>query len=88
MLFFEASDSILQRRFSETRRPHPADDNSGLLEAIRKEKEAMKEVRERADLIIDTSEHTVHTLRSMLVKRFGATEKGAPLRVQVMSFAA
>ncbi len=63
VLFFEASDEALLRRFSETRRPHPADAGKGLLEAIRTEKEAMREVREKADLIIDTSEHTVHTLR-------------------------
>ena len=86
VLFFEASDRILQRRFSETRRPHPADDNTGLLEAIRKEKEAMKDVRKGASLIIDTSEHTVHTLRRMLVKKFGIVEEGVPIQVQILSF--
>ena len=86
VLFFEASDAVLQRRFSETRRPHPADAGTGLLAAIRAEKDAMREVREKADLIIDTSEHTVHTLRRLLVERFGQKEKGAPLHVHVMSF--
>ena len=86
VLFFEASDAVLQRRFSETRRPHPADTGEGLLTAIRAEKEAMQEIRESADLIIDTSEHTVHTLRRLLVQRFGHTEEGSPLHVQITSF--
>ena len=86
VLFFEASDKVLQRRFSETRRPHPADSGEGLLSAIRAEKEAMEEIRDSADLIIDTSEHTVHTLRRILVQKFGQTEVGAPLHVQVISF--
>ncbi len=86
VLFFEASDKVLQRRFSETRRPHPADSGEGLLSAIRAEKEAMEEIRDSADLIIDTSEHTVHTLRRVLVQKFGQTEAGAPIHVQVVSF--
>ncbi len=86
VIFFEASDKVLQRRFSETRRPHPADAGEGLLTAIRAEKEAMQKVRESADLIIDTSEHTVHTLRRLLVQKFGQTEEGSPLHVQIVSF--
>jgi len=86
VLFFEASDEVLQRRFSETRRPHPADVGKGLLAAIRAEKTAMDSVREKADLIIDTSEHTVHTLRRLLVEKFGQTKEGAPLHVQFVSF--
>ncbi len=86
VLFFEASDAVLQRRFSETRRPHPADTGDGLLTAIRAEREAMREIRESADLIIDTSEHTVHTLRRLLVQKFEHKEEGSPLHVQVISF--
>ncbi|CAN5837322.1 RNase adapter RapZ [soil metagenome] len=86
VMFFEASDNVLQRRFSETRRPHPADTGDGLLEAIRAEKKAMQNVRETADLIIDTSEHTVHTLRRLLVEKFGQTDDGVPLNVQFVSF--
>jgi len=88
ILFFEASDKILQRRFSETRRPHPADkgEGKGVLEAIRDEREAIQDVRKKADLIIDTSEHNVHTLRRMLIKRFGAAEEGVQLQVQIVSF--
>ncbi|HEY8560641.1 MAG TPA: RNase adapter RapZ [Pyrinomonadaceae bacterium] len=86
VLFFEASDEVLQRRFSETRRPHPADNSQGVLEAIRAEKKEMANVREIADLIIDTSEHTVHTLRRLLVQEFSHREEGNPLHVQVISF--
>jgi UPF0042 nucleotide-binding protein len=86
VLFFEASDEVLQRRFSETRRPHPADRGKGLLAAIRAEKKEMGNVREVADLIIDTSEHTVHTLRRLLVQKFGQREDGNPLHVQILSF--
>ena len=86
VLFFEASDDVLQYRFSETRRPHPADRGQGLLSAIRAERRAMARIRSHADQIIDTSEHTVHTLRSFLLARFSPDRKGAPMRVEVMSF--
>jgi UPF0042 nucleotide-binding protein len=86
VLFFEASDEALQRRFSETRRPHPAESGRGLLSAVRAEKKAMKKIRPLADLIIDSSEHTVHTLRRLIVERFGATPQGTPFRVQIVSF--
>ncbi|HEX2270421.1 MAG TPA: RNase adapter RapZ [Pyrinomonadaceae bacterium] len=86
VLFFEASDDVLQYRFSETRRPHPADHGQGLLGAIRAERRAMARIRAHADQIIDTSEHTVHTLRSFLLARFSPDRKGAPMRVEVMSF--
>ncbi len=86
VVFFEASDEVLQRRFSETRRPHPADSGKGLLASIRTEKKALKEVRTIADLIIDTSDHTVHTLRHLIVQKFSGSEEGNPLRVQIVSF--
>ena len=86
VLFFEASDDVLQHRFSETRRPHPAEKGQGLLAAIGDERQAMARIRSLADQIIDTSEHTVHTLRSFLLERFSPDRKGAPMRVQVMSF--
>ncbi len=86
VLFFEASDDVLRRRFSETRRPHPADKGSGLLRSIRSERRAMKEIRNTADLIIDTSEHTVHTLRRLILQKFGHAKQISPLKVQIVSF--
>ena len=86
VLFFEASDDVLQYRFSETRRPHPAEKGQGLLAAISDERQAMSLIRSHADQIIDTSDHTVHTLRRFLLERFSLDRQGAPMRVQVMSF--
>lgn len=86
VVFFEASDDVLQRRFSETRRPHPADNGKGLLAAIMAERRALKDIRKLADLIIDTSDHTVHTLRRLIVQKFSGSEDGAPLKIEVVSF--
>lgn len=86
VLFLEASDAVLHHRFSETRRPHPADKGQGLSQAIRDERAAMQRIRAFADQIIDTSGQTVHTLRSELLERFSPDKQGAPMRVQVLSF--
>lgn len=86
VLFFEASDDILSRRFSETRRPHPAERGKGLNDAIRTERTAMKRVRDLADEVFDTSHHTVHSLRKLLLDRFRPSNEASPLRVQVLSF--
>ena len=86
IVFFEASDEVLQRRFSETRRPHPADGGDGLLAAIQAEREALAYIRAQSDLVIDTSEHTVHTLRSLIVQKFSGSDEGMPLKVEVVSF--
>ena len=86
VLFFEADDQVLQRRFSETRRPHPADNGKGVLTAIRAEKKALQTVRETADLIINTSNETVHTLKRLLVEKFSQSDEGVPLNVQIVSF--
>lgn len=86
VIFLEAKDEVLKQRFSETRRPHPAESGEGLLRAIRGERRAMARIRGLADQIIDTSDHTVHTLRNVLLDRFSPTRKGGPMRVQVLSF--
>ena len=86
VIFFEASDEILARRFSETRRPHPADRGKGLFDAIRAEREAMKPIRALADEVVVTSDHTVHSLRKVLLDRFSPRGEATPLRVQVLSF--
>jgi len=86
VLFLEASDDVLQHRFSETRRPHPADTGQTLLRSLAAERTAMSRIRSLADQIIDTSDHTVHTLRSLLIERFSPDRKGGPMRVQLLSF--
>jgi UPF0042 nucleotide-binding protein len=85
VLFLEASDDVLQHRFSETRRPHPATGQT-LLQSIAAERAAMARLRSLADQIIDTSDHTVHSLRSLLLARFSPDLKGGAMRVQVLSF--
>jgi UPF0042 nucleotide-binding protein len=86
VLFFEASDDVLQHRFSETRRPHPTHKGQRLLEAIRAERSAMSRIRSLADQIIDTSDHSVHTLRRLLLDRFSLDKRGTPMRVELLSF--
>lgn len=86
VVFFEASDDVLKRRFSETRRPHPADNGKGILNAIKAEKKAMNEIRGLADKIVDTSDHTVHTLRRYIIQQFSRSSETNPLKVQVLSF--
>lgn len=86
VVFFEAADEVLRQRFSETRRPHPADSGQGLLRAIRRERKAMMAIRSMADLIVDTSEHTVHTLRRYILQQFSHAEEATPLKVQILSF--
>ena len=86
VIFFEASEAILARRFSETRRPHPADRGKGLFDALRAEHDAMKRIRALADEVVDTSDHTVHSLRKVLLDRFSPKGEAVPLRVQVLSF--
>ena len=86
LIFFEASDEVLQRRFSETRRPHPAGTGKGLLQSIRSERKALRDIRREADMIIDTSEHTVHTLRRLVVDEFSRTAEDTPFKVLIVSF--
>src|SRR5262249_31848431 len=66
VLYFEASPEVLVRRFSETRRPHPASTGGTVEDGIRHEIEALRELREVADRVVDTSALTVHELRATL----------------------
>ena len=66
VLYLEAADDVLMRRFSETRRPHPFAGNRGVPEGIRAEQEKLVGLREVADRVIDTSALTVHELREEL----------------------
>lgn len=86
ILFFEARDDALIRRFSETRRPHPLAHSLPLPEAITREREILKGLRDRADLIIDTTQRNVHDLRRYLFDRFSSQDEAETLRVSVVSF--
>ena len=85
VLYLEASDDVLVRRFSETRRPHPAADGGSLADGIRREREALGTLRGMADRIIDTSAFTVHELRAALRARLETPESGA-MTISLVSF--
>ncbi|MCI0486745.1 MAG: RNase adapter RapZ [Blastocatellia bacterium] len=85
VLFLEADDEVLLCRYSETRRPHPLPDQN-VIEAIRHEREMLSEIRELADITIDTSEHTVHTLREAIKNRFAEKSTGQEMNVTISSF--
>jgi RNase adapter protein RapZ len=84
--YLDAADDVLVRRFSETRRRHPADEGAGVAAAIRRERAALAGLRERADHIVDTSALTVHELRARLTEALVADSVQARLRVTVLSF--
>src|SRR2546422_5440672 len=85
ILFLEADDEVLLRRYSETRRPHPLPDQN-VLQAIRQERELLSEIRDLADHVIDTSEQTVHTLRDVIKDRFAEKGGAHELNVTISSF--
>jgi RNase adapter protein RapZ len=87
MVFLDASDQTIVRRFSETRRPHPlAKGTTSLLDGIRKEREALSEVKKLADRIIDTSDYTVHDLRQVVERQYSASDSDRPMVVTVVTF--
>ena len=87
VLFFEADDDILARRFGETRRPHPmAGEHQVLREAIQKERQALVEIRSVADTIIDTSPFTVHDLKAYILDNFLEVSRASMLLVFLTSF--
>jgi len=93
VLFLDASDEALLRRFNETRRPHPLarqehqQEAVALLESVAAERERLAPLRARADDVVDTTSLSVHELRRAIVDRFGPSSGGAPpMNVRVVSF--
>jgi UPF0042 nucleotide-binding protein len=86
VLFLEAADEVIVRRFSETRRPHPLGEPGGPAAGIRRERERLAGLREQADRIIDTSALTVHELRDELQRVYRSTAEPAGLTLFVVSF--
>ena len=86
ILYLEAADEVLLRRFSETRRPHPAADGGNIAQGIRTERERLVGLRELADQIIDTSASTVHDLREQLRQLLASAPAHTTLLVAVESF--
>jgi UPF0042 nucleotide-binding protein len=86
LVFLEADDGALLRRFSETRRPHPLGTGRSIVKNIRAERKRLAPIRARADLIINTSKFTVHELREFIGERFVGRSEQAKIRIYVTSF--
>lgn len=87
LLFLDASDTALVKRYDATRRKHPLDgEASGLVEAIVVERELLEPVKSAADLVIDTTELNVHQLKSKLLAAFDEAGEGHRLQIAVESF--
>ena len=86
LIFLDASEPALVRRFSETRRPHPLAKDRSALEGIREERKAMRANRSMADHIVDTSGMTVHELRHAFTGVASGRAPGTQLVVTILSF--
>jgi RNase adapter protein RapZ len=86
VLFFDASDEVLLRRFSETRRPHPLAGEEPVQEGISRERKALEAMRELADKVIDTSDLNVHELKREMEERFCQAPYSRSMNVFLTSF--
>jgi UPF0042 nucleotide-binding protein len=85
VLFLDATDAALVRRFEQVRRPHPLQGNGTLLDGITKERERLEELRETSDIVVDTSELNIHQLATSITEKFAEAE--APgVQVTIVSF--
>lgn len=85
ILFLEASDEVLVRRYEQVRRPHPLQGDGRIMDGITAERDLLQDIRERADLLIDSSETNVHDL-ARLVREAVAGSEEEELRINVTSF--
>jgi UPF0042 nucleotide-binding protein len=86
VLFLEASDEVLVRRFEGVRRPHPMQGDGRLVDGIAAERLLLRDLRGDADLVLDTSLLNVHELRGKVAAAFGAEGDGDALQVTILSF--
>ncbi|HKF91073.1 MAG TPA: RNase adapter RapZ, partial [Acidimicrobiia bacterium] len=87
VLFLDASDEVLVRRFDATRRRHPVADSHGVSEGIARERELLEEIKGQADIVVDTSELNVHELRDRLREIIGEpADLPSGLQINVVSF--
>ncbi|CAM3646936.1 RNase adapter RapZ [Nocardiopsis rhodophaea] len=85
VVFLEAGDDELVRRFESVRRPHPLQGDGRLTDGIARERETLRAIRGEADLVIDTSQLNVHQLKAKVIGFFGGAEEARP-RANVVSF--
>ena len=87
ILFLDASDEVLVKRFKETRRSHPLAPGSRIITGINEERSRLREVKDRADIIIDTSKYAIKDLREEMTKNYGDVEQPEKqLSVTILSF--
>lgn len=86
LIFLEATDEVLARRFSETRRPHPLAKDLPIEEAIRAERLALTEVKSIANLVLDTSQFSVHELKAEVMRRFQLDGNDVSMLITLISF--
>ena len=86
LVFLEADDAAIVRRFSETRRPHPLGTDKSVARSVRSERAKLAPIRAMADLIINTSKFTVHELREFIGERFRGQRSQANIVIYVTSF--
>jgi UPF0042 nucleotide-binding protein len=86
LIFLEASDEVLARRYSETRRPHPLAQGLPVLEAIQAEREALADVKSLANMVLDTSQFSVHELKAEVMKRFQLPDTPVSMLVTIITF--
>jgi len=86
MVFLEASDAVLLRRFSETRRPHPLGIDAPVRSSLAAERRALRQIRAIADMVIDTSKFNVHELRAHIIEGFQQKQTGKNILVSCVSF--
>ena len=86
VIFLEADDQALVRRFSETRRPHPLGSGESVLKSIRAERRQLAPIRDVADLVLNTSKFTVHELREVIGERFSGQRDESKILIYVTSF--
>jgi UPF0042 nucleotide-binding protein len=86
LIFLEATDEVLARRYSETRRPHPLAKDSPLIEAIQAEREALTEVKSLANMVLDTSQFSVHELKAEVMRRFKIAGHEPSMLVTIITF--
>jgi UPF0042 nucleotide-binding protein len=86
ILFLEASTDVLLRRYSQTRRKHPLSERNSLPEGIQAEREALKELRDLADLVIDTSNYNVHELKEIVLNHVLKAIPEKRMRIYILTF--
>jgi UPF0042 nucleotide-binding protein len=86
LIFLDASNEVLARRYSETRRPHPMAKDRPLVEAIQAERATLTEVKSLANMVLDTSQFSVHELKAEIMRKFGIAGQMPSMLITIITF--